>query len=426
MKDYYKLLGIEKTASEHEIEEAIRKQTRRWLGQQNHPEQQRRQEAERMMDDITEAKTILLDSKKRQQYDRDLVLNPPETHQVNDNNLSQNQNANELIEEAQRLITSGKIPDAIVVAERAKTVEPTNADAWSVSARAKFRWGEIRDAVYEFKQAISRRPNYAPFYYDYGICLESSADSQKYKDVANSPDEALMTALEQYERAYAIQPLTMYLAAQGGIYINSNTAQHRNQYKRGIEILERCVTQEPDEDEYTRILVSAYLDACILGWTYVNKEGWIEAYYATERAHIDEAQLYIQKARNLNIDDETITNAIQGRENLVKESLKRKFRGSWRLAIIGSLIYLITAKELGIIFLPLYWFASRVPYYKINNQLLNDRGNNILDTLFGVSTNALYRWIVLIICGILFPVIILLNFFSNYKDDIQSKIKAKD
>lgn len=79
MKDYYKLLDIQKEASEQEIEQAIRKQTRRWLGQQNHPDQQRRQEAERVMKELEEAKTILLDSINRQKYNRDLANQPIET-----------------------------------------------------------------------------------------------------------------------------------------------------------------------------------------------------------------------------------------------------------------------------------------------------------------------------------------------------------
>jgi tetratricopeptide (TPR) repeat protein len=420
MKDYYKLLEIDKTASEHEIDQAIRRQTRRYLGLQNHPEQHRRQEAERVMKELAEAKTILLDANKRQQYDRDLARNPPETRQVNDNNLSQN--SSELIKEAEELIADGQIPDAIVVAERATLLEPTNADAWAVSARAKAKWGETREADYEFKKAISQRRNYAPFYFDYGFFLQSTADSQKYMAVANSPDEALMKALEQFERAYSIDPQTIYLQAQGLIYTNSNTLQHKTQYKQGIEILERCVAQEPEDERYKENLGYAYLGACILGWTYVTKEGWQEAYYATERAHIDEAQLYIIKAQSLNLNDETIISSIRTRESLIVANLKRHFTGSWILAIVGGLIY----SRLAIVFVPLYWFSARVTQYNINNKLLNNRSNNIVDTLFGGSTNGIYRLIVLIICGILFPVIILLNFFSNYKEDIQSKIKAKD
>lgn len=413
MKDYYKLLDIEKDASAQEIKKAIQNKTRRCLQEQNHAQQNRRQQAEREMKDLEKAKTILLDPEQRQKYDRDLALQPSETHQVSDNNLSQD--VDELIEEAQRLIALGQIPDAIVIGQRATVIAPTNADAWSVTARAKFLWGDTRDADYEFKKAISLRPNHALFYYDYGVILESSADSQKYKEVANSPDEALMKALDQYQRAYSIDPQTIYLAAQGGVYINTP------QYKKGIDILERCVSTEPDEDEYKRILAMAYLQqACYRNWTYINKEGFDEGYYATEIAHIHEAQLYVAKAQKLKIVDDTVTGAFKEAEDLISRNLQRQFLGNWTLAIVGGIIYLAFG-GIGFFLVPLYYFACRVPQYSLNNKIFNGKGNNIVYLFAGNSNDlrAILVWIVIL--GLFFPVIIIANFLINYWDVITNR-----
>jgi DnaJ-class molecular chaperone len=61
-KDYYKVLGVEKSASEDEIKKAFRK-----LAHQYHPDKKGGDEAK--FKEVNEAYTILSDKSKRQQYD---------------------------------------------------------------------------------------------------------------------------------------------------------------------------------------------------------------------------------------------------------------------------------------------------------------------------------------------------------------------
>lgn len=64
--DYYKTLGVAKTATEQEIKKAFRK-----LAQKFHPDKNAGdKEAERRFKEINEAYTVLSDAEKRQQYDR--------------------------------------------------------------------------------------------------------------------------------------------------------------------------------------------------------------------------------------------------------------------------------------------------------------------------------------------------------------------
>jgi molecular chaperone DnaJ len=69
-KDYYKILGIEKNATEDEIKKAFRKQAVKW-----HPDkwanssEEEKKKAEEMFKDIAEANEILSDPNKRQRYD---------------------------------------------------------------------------------------------------------------------------------------------------------------------------------------------------------------------------------------------------------------------------------------------------------------------------------------------------------------------
>ncbi len=62
MKDYYKILGVERSASEEEIKKAFRK-----LAHAYHPDKSGGDEAK--FKEVSEAYTVLSDKKKRQQYD---------------------------------------------------------------------------------------------------------------------------------------------------------------------------------------------------------------------------------------------------------------------------------------------------------------------------------------------------------------------
>ena len=65
-KDYYKILGVSKNASEEEIKEAYRK-----LAKKYHPDKNKgNKDAEDRFKEINEAHDVLSDKKKRSQYDQ--------------------------------------------------------------------------------------------------------------------------------------------------------------------------------------------------------------------------------------------------------------------------------------------------------------------------------------------------------------------
>jgi len=69
-KDYYKILGVSKNASQNEIKQAFRK-----LAQEYHPDkagtdEKKREENEKKFKEINEAYQVLSDEKKRSQYDQ--------------------------------------------------------------------------------------------------------------------------------------------------------------------------------------------------------------------------------------------------------------------------------------------------------------------------------------------------------------------
>ncbi|XP_005998992.1 dnaJ homolog subfamily B member 4 isoform X2 [Latimeria chalumnae] len=64
-KDYYRILGIEKGASDEDIKKAYRKQALKW-----HPDKNKSPNAEDKFKEIAEAYEVLSDSKKREIYDQ--------------------------------------------------------------------------------------------------------------------------------------------------------------------------------------------------------------------------------------------------------------------------------------------------------------------------------------------------------------------
>ena len=63
-QDYYKTLGVSRTASDEEIQKAYRKLARKY-----HPDVNKSQEAEEKFKEINEAHEVLKDTEKRQKYD---------------------------------------------------------------------------------------------------------------------------------------------------------------------------------------------------------------------------------------------------------------------------------------------------------------------------------------------------------------------
>jgi DnaJ family protein C protein 7 len=73
-KDYYKILGVEKTANDDEIKKAYKKLALKWHPDKNGQDDETRTAAEIKFKDINEAYSVLSDQQKRQRYDSGVDL----------------------------------------------------------------------------------------------------------------------------------------------------------------------------------------------------------------------------------------------------------------------------------------------------------------------------------------------------------------
>lgn len=73
-KDYYKILGVEKTAGDDEIKKAYRKMALKWHPDKAVGDEEQKKNSEQKFKDINEAYSVLSDAQKRQRYDSGVDL----------------------------------------------------------------------------------------------------------------------------------------------------------------------------------------------------------------------------------------------------------------------------------------------------------------------------------------------------------------
>lgn len=143
MDDLYKILSISRTATEEGIRSALHREMRTWTQREsNAAALEKRQEAERMIKLIDEAGTILLDMKKRADYDARLDSFLQENGEGKSSSRVSNETLNDLVEKATHLLRAGNYPPAISLLKRAVNMDPGNAKAERMLKEAKSQWGQ--------------------------------------------------------------------------------------------------------------------------------------------------------------------------------------------------------------------------------------------------------------------------------------------
>ena len=395
--DYYALMNVSPTISDADLKTALYAALRQWTNRQNHRQLEKRQEAERNVAHLEDAKTILFDPAKRAKYNE--ILSKAATQQSQSPARHDQVPAEHLIEAGWRYLGDGNVAEALNVATQATTYQANNPDAWALLAQAKFRWGDAQDAIYEYKRAIQLRPNEASYYFDLGSVYESE------NEYAN--------ALQQYTRAAKIDPKSqMYRAAIGVVLCKEDN------FAEGIPILEQCVAAEPKNTGFGWFLAVAYVSSARLGWTYVPNDNALEipgGHYATTREQVVQAQRQLAKAAALTFDDEELSEHIRAVRKDIDSMMARKFQGSIIVPIVGGIIWTF-AYGLGIVFGILYFIASRPPQYALNKYVLKG-GLSSADAEAFASGKLGEGLFVSALWGLFLPIMVLVNFVRYYTGD---------
>jgi tetratricopeptide (TPR) repeat protein len=329
MLDYYKLLSISRQASTDEIKEKIDKELRIWLNRTNSPQINRKREAERMVSHLKEAESLLLDEEKRADYDGSLGAGSSAGMVTAEADVIEQ--GVTLIDKGWQLLSEGNVADALHIATKATEKDGGNSESWALLAQAKFRWGEYEDAIYEYKRAINLVPNNPQYYYDIGTVYET----------VERNDEAL----KNYERAAQIAPgVIMYQAAIGGMQLRAGN------YSAAVQILERCVAGEPDNEVYSWLLALAYNDFAVSRYTL----GPDNVRYCISKESAEQGLELFHKALDLRYDDDDLRGLLASNIRNANWALKKH----WTRPILRTIIVFPFVAILGVFVGMIF---SRVP-----------------------------------------------------------------
>ena len=158
---------------------------------------------------------------------------------------------------------------------------------------------------------------------------------------------------------------------------------------------------------------------------YVPEGSSIDAgYYATSKSQVVESLHYVAKAEQMKFNDQQLREHISQVKADVKRMLQRRYIGSTVAAIVGGVLW-SCVYGLGLVFCPLYFFASRPPQYALNSRVLGGRGGGT-DRVMAVAGKAI-RAVqasegvaggiglgLVVATGFFLPVMTIWNYVKNY------------
>jgi tetratricopeptide (TPR) repeat protein len=187
MEDFYAVVGVDRAASGEEIDRKIREQLRIWQRRTTNADLSRRQEAERRVQLLGEARTTLVDEEKRRRYDSELGRARPPARP-----LETETGDVDWLARARQYLADNDYQAAGHAARQARNAPNPTAEAWGLLARANAGLGNLDDALYEAKQAVALDGNNAQTRLDLAHVYEERGDWRE--------------AFEQYELASRLDP----------------------------------------------------------------------------------------------------------------------------------------------------------------------------------------------------------------------------
>lgn len=399
MQSYYKLLNISPTANEADLKKAIHETSRLWSNRTDAPQENRRQEAERMVRIFKEAEVILLNPLKRAEYDKQLKNTPSQKVYTDEAALDATQ---DLVAEGRKLLADGNTGDALYVATKATERDGGNSEAWALLGRARFLFGDVDDAIYEFKRAIKLKPNEGRYYSELGDIYDSMGK--------------LDDALTQYRKAAQVESSNpWYRADVGRILVKQSKGEE------AVDIFEQCVKEEPDSKQLRSLLVAAYLDSAKKCCSLDPESG---SHHPASKAEVLAVLGFIHKAEKVNGDAPDAKESIENNKQALRDSIQRQYDGCTGAAVVGGILW-TACMGLGLVLFPYYLYASRPPRYALFKRHLSQESTGTqkamqtvgkVADLVGANDGARAGIGLAVIIGtsLFLPIMAVVNYRKNY------------
>lgn len=380
MLNYYDLCEISPSASQEEIRKTIYQLMRLWSHRTNAPQMERRQEAERMVRLLEEAEEILLDDEKRKEYDEKLrsaigviASNTEEVSysssfggntQTNEVTATKEQEKaeeqstetiEEMIQQAQKLFSSGKVNDALFLAEKISGKVKDRAEVWSLLGRCQIKLGDYNEAISPLVKACDLEPENPVYVYELGEVFEKLGNQTR--------------ALEQFRLASSLNPDDIQYKFKVGFLLIQ-----MNQLQNGLPLLEQCFRASPENPEYQIELAKAYNKFAFSKWITIYRDNPYlpPGTYPIRKSDLSLAEAYINRAIRIPFNDPELRKQLQQQRGEIQRRKGRQFTGSWIMAALSFLFLIYTQIDnpsiinLAFIGLPLIYIVSALtPKYRM-------------------------------------------------------------
>jgi tetratricopeptide (TPR) repeat protein len=387
MLDLYEHLGVPNEATSDQIRSAI-ETARLILSDEGDTRDQA--ERQREMSSLTLAEGVLLDEHKRRDYDKALQ------YAADSSVVQRDVDVGALVQEAWSLVsTNAGVAQAIAIATRATQIEPDNVRALGALAYSYQKWGQLDEALRVIKRALRLSS------------LDSAAHgvlASIYKDM-----ERYSEAIQSFEKGFSLDPGMS--EAFGFDYCACLWSARL--HEKAVAFLESARQRDPSKKDYANALATSYCLLIPQKWTQVGNENEVGAptgSYITTRAHAEISIALLEKARQLDVSDESAKAHMKEIAEAILFAVSRRMHGSAIGAIAGGIIWSFVY-GLGLILAPAYFFAARSPGYLVNRDQLagtvtadqEASAQSGMDKLFAYAVN-----------GAILPVLVVRAYLKNY------------